>query len=677
MSQPEGTRVILPPAPAAKAPPPSTAAAATGAPKPPPTTATTTPATVAAAATTATTVPSSASPPTPSPSHAATTPATVAASTTSTADPAPATRTSTTTTSVAAAAEEEDLLRDVLDELDKERTKRAQVEADLRQVHQSYQSLQEQMVQMQQQQQQQSSTHKKEKEQAEVSRHAFLAMEAQVKGFQQIVDALTLGKPAIAAAAKCTATKSSSGSSSQAVARHHPKTLPLHVVRLLEVLPWDPRAREHIFGTEVIYEWQVYEPNQQGSATTGKGDWNWQYHMRYFPARFKNLPLAKTITPARKSSDGGNTSSSSADATTLLQFLAGGAVADKIHSKVSKHGVLTDARVAHILKIEEGYPLPADGGQWEWVGGWRIEKRVVQNATPAAATTTTTTKHRVDCDDDGWSYASKVQDFEESPTELVWDNPGTTSKGVVTRKIRRRQWTRQRVLVDYPFCSERTKQYLKLVAENARLTITANKMSDQLVETKTKLTETEEAMMQLKEETSLQIAKLTSEIKQQQELLQAAALAGGSTAVNAKGGAIASSQAPVNRIQEFLPNKDQVKNVGSKISQWVATRKFSDDMAGSTGSLPDDTATFMNSGDGAGGGGSSNISLGSTDSAHGSESGSNHPFNWRKVGRGALIEKLAGKKNFSRSNSARNDDNDGQLIEEEEETSSLKQEAEN
>lgn len=519
-----------------------------------------------------------------------------------------------------AAGAEEDLLRDVLDELDKERSKRAQVEADLRMLGEEREALQRQL-----EEERRKNQNAKPKEEDIVSRHAFVAMEAQVKGFKQLVDALTIGKPAIAAAAKATSTQNSR-------IRQRPSTLPLHVVRLLEVLPWDPRTHEHIFGLEVIYEWQIFDVREQ----------KWHSNIRHFPNRLKNLPIMK---PKPEDQD---------DATedrSLLNFLAGGGEKAASLQSPSKHGVLTDLKLLQILKIEVGYPLPQDGGRWEWVGGWRVDKRVKEVNHVAAAD-----KRTVDCDDDGWSYGKELQDFELLPTELIWDNPGEGYE----RRIRRRKWSRQRVLVDYPFASERTKQYLKLLAENARLTITSTKISDQLVETKTRLTEMEEAMMQLKAEKTVEVAKLTEELKHQEE---------GKTVSTPPG------NAPGKRISEFLQKKDQVKEIGSKISQWVVRKTSEDHTTGSLEDLTSDAAagskvsiTVNNN--------NKNNTMSSSASLDGSESGSTSgsgstPFNWRKVGRGGLIEKLAGKK-YNRSGSIKNDE-DGQLLEEEEKK--LKEEA--
>lgn len=512
---------------------------------------------------------------------------------------------------------EEDLLRDVLDELDKERSKRAEVEADLRHLAEEREALQKQI-----EEERRKHEKAKPKEEEIVSRHAFIAMESEVKGFKQLVDALTLGKPAIAAAAKATASAQQQ-SSSRLTSKRPPATLPLHVVRLLEVIPWDPRAQEHIFGMESIYEWQIYD------STRGGEKQKWHSNIRHFPNRLKNLP----ITKPRPEDQSDNEDRS------LLNFLAGGGDKAASLQSPSKHGVLTDMKLSQILKIEVGYPLPQDGGRWEWVGGWRIDKRVKELNHVAA----NPDKRTVDCDDDGWSYGKEVQDFELLPTELIWDNPGDGYE----RKIRRRKWSRQRVLVDYPYASERTKQYLKLLAENARLTVTSTKISDQLVETKTKLTEMEEAMMQLKAEKTVEMAKLAEELKQQDDISKTTGSSG---------------QATGKRIQDFLQKKEQVKEIGSKISQWVG-RKSSEDFT-SSDSLDD----LHN--DAAAGPKSIDHSMSNSGSLQGSESGINS-FNWRKVGRGGLIEKLAGKK-YTRSDSLKQDE--GSLVLEEEETS-LKDEA--
>ena len=159
-----------------------------------------------------------------------------------------------------------------------------------------------------------------------------------------------------------------------------------------------------------------------------------------------------------------------------------------------------------------------------------------------------------------------------------------------------------------------------------------------LVETKTKLTETEEALMELKSTKQAEVALATTSTHStsNDDLIKTSS---SSPTASAGGGG-----PPGKRIQEFLQKNDQVKEIGSKISQWVA-RKTSEDFV-SNDSLdelgPDGIPARQRSG-------SDQATLSSTGSV---DSGHNpNTFNWRKVGRGGLIEKLAGKKNVGRSGS--------------------------
>lgn len=329
---------------------------------------------------------------------------------------------------------DEGVLRDVLEQLDRERAKRAEVEAKIKILSDKLAREKEKTALLT----------RPESLEREVSRAAFVSMEAQVKGYKQIVDALTEGIPAIDAASKY---------SNQSPQRKHPKTLPLHVVRLLEVIPWDTRTQEQIFGHEDVFEWQIFDAREN----------RWQSNLRYFPPRFKTLPVFKSHL---------SESLGSSKDRSLLLFLAAG---EKHSSKSSKYGVLTDERISQTYKLEEGYPLPNDGGVWEWIGGWRVDTKI----TPS-----------VNCDSNGWSYVSQPEHFLEKDLSNVLNSPVDVKDGS-TFQFRRRKWTRRRVLVDYPLASERTRHYLKLLAENARLSVTAAKLSEQVSQTKTALTQTE------------------------------------------------------------------------------------------------------------------------------------------------------------------------------------------
>lgn len=170
--------------------------------------------------------------------------------------------------------------------------------------------------------------------------------------------------------------------------------------------------------------------------------------------------------------------------------------------------VLTDSEITKVINIDDGFPLPENGGLWQWVGGWRVDKRV----SVGSAVVMASPKHKIDCDDDGWSYSESHTNFVINPTELCWDNPKFQGRTVL-RPWRRRKWTRQRALLSYPYASERSKHYLRLLAENERNTIITFKLSDQLVDTKTKLTETEEEFLTTKDKLSRELESLRGQLQ--------------------------------------------------------------------------------------------------------------------------------------------------------------------
>jgi hypothetical protein len=674
--------------------------------------------------------------------------------------------------------EEEGVLRDVLQELDKERTRRAELEAQIRQMQAEKLTLEQEIRQVARIQLKSSSNNAvvqaeeaEESSSLEISRRAFFAMEAQVQGYQQIVDALTLGKPAIAHAAageEKACSTSSLGLQSSSFKNQSPRrknhrllrhqaaasikaaassslssstiasttvlssslsstgtsslfnninldtrpTLPLHVVRLLEVMPWDARAQVYVFGKEELLEWQVWNEREQSWSSTSS-------NIKHFPRLFQTLPIAtgtKAVTASTNNSYTDESSSSSyhtssngrGEQRNLLVFLAG--AGEKPVHLPTKHGVLTNAGMNYILNIEAGYPLPQDGGVWEWVGGWRIEKRVTASRTGDDATIDTTSppqqqqsgadgimpvvvsnhrhsnqdgnssnnqsnsgkkvRNKVDCDENGWSYAADATHFQTHPTELVWDNPGgnfgheaiTTNGIVVERRIRRRKWSRQRVLVDYPHASEATKQYLKLLAENARLNMTANKVSDQLVETKLSLTETEEKLESTRTEMAQQMALLQQEIREKTQLLQEASfLPSNTTTTTLSSSSSSSSSHTSNALQELFNKSEHGKQqLGSKFSQWIhgssSGRRNSDD--GSTASNNSAEENPLHSGS-AHSAASANDATASTEvlaavsrpqeaaatessstSCTGSGGSSSGVFDWRKVGPGTLLDKF-------------------------------------
>jgi hypothetical protein len=169
-----------------------------------------------------------------------------------------------------------------------------------------------------------------------------------------------------------------------------------------------------------------------------------------------------------------------------------------------KHSVLTDDIVSKVISVEKGYGLPKDGGTWEWVSGWRVENRRAIDSQKS--------DKRIACDGDGWIYGEEVDHFINSPNTLCWDHANIT-KDTVQRPFRRRRWTRQRALRSYPRASANTIHYLRLLAENAKLSVTVTKLTDQLVDTKHKLTEAEANLQTNTELLSREIESLNLQLQ--------------------------------------------------------------------------------------------------------------------------------------------------------------------
>jgi len=582
--------------------------------------------------------------------------------------------------------QEEGVLKDVLEELDRERSKRAELQALVRQLGQEKEQLA-----------QRAAADRRPAASPSIPHRVFRSMEIQVEGYQEIIDALTLSKPAIAAAAameKEEATllarrggnrKNKTNTNSiqpSALQRPTRKTLPLHVVRLLEVLPWDPRTKQHVFATEEIFEWQVY---REGA---------WQSHLKHFPTQFKTLHVVKasskqTSTTNSDNNDGipDHQQSDTKKDRSFLFFLAGGEIPSSNNTHTSaiamsrrkaEHRILTDERVTVLFDTDAGYPLPQnDGGVWEWLGSWRVGKHEPPRDKKQHIASTTEAEleaqKRADCDEQGWSYVVEPQDFLLGLPDMIWDNPGggdeaalltaaatnatasnkNNSKGnstaVVKRTFRRRRWIRQRILVDYLYASEGTRQYLELLKENARLSGAASKISDQLVETKAALTESEEKLMQARDalrqkdaalkaagiiteentfdddtddENMLQLQQQWRQWKQQQDQHDHSE----------------NTESDSNLQTSYSLAPEMIRTMskdggafGSKITQWVqqAARKTSEDLT----SNDDESEEASNNGSGHG------ASSASVDSQQ-HPSSSADKFDWKNIGRGKFMNKL-------------------------------------
>lgn len=163
--------------------------------------------------------------------------------------------------------------------------------------------------------------------------------------------------------------------------------------------------------------------------------------------------------------------------------------------------------------------------------------------------------------------------------------------------IRRRKWIRRRILTDYPLASERTRQYLKLCAENARLFMTATKLSEQLGQTKHALTDAEARLAQARVATPRNDGESDNILHN-----------------------LDMDVVSIASTSEIGANSN---HLGSKITQWVrSARKASEDL-----SIPDS--------------GKEEMIHDETE-----ESLQQQKFPWAKIGRGGLIEKIAKTNSF-------------------------------
>lgn len=348
--------------------------------------------------------------------------------------------------------QEQGVLRDVLDELDRERTRRAELEAEVRKLKDKEKNLRHTLAASAQEQESSKNVH--------VSKRELIAMRTERDGFKELIDALTADNDAVSVAMNS-----------------REKTLPLQMVRMLEIMPYDPRAVMGAKVEEEVYEWQVYK----GGKWTGLL-WN-------FPPAFRKLPVVQP-----------NHGALVEDSTSRRLF----------PELPPKQTVLTDEKVTKIIKIDQGFSLPNDGGTWAWVSGWRVDKHVGAEDE--------WNKRQIDCDEEGWSYAEAIEHFVNSPTELCWES-ADISNDVAQRPYRRRRWTRQRVLLSYPRASQTSLHFLRILAENARLSVIVTKLTDQLVDTKHKLTEAESVIISTKEQFAKEIELMKREIKLRDETI--------------------------------------------------------------------------------------------------------------------------------------------------------------
>lgn len=379
---------------------------------------------------------------------------------------------------------EETLLQDILNELDRERRRRAELEVQVRTLLEEKQAAEPGEDEM------------------TISRKHYVALQTELSGYRKLIDVMTGERPALAHVVQNTMRQKILQKQHEFAAVVPPKaspSLPLHVIRLLEIMPWDSRSSEYAFATEEMYEFQFYNQKQRKWTTES-------------PRLFKTLPTEEPKPGVN--TNGGNQKRK----LLALPFFVGAA---GMAVSPPSSCVLTNQAITKLYDLKKGYPLPENGGTWQWVGGWRVQKRInLSHDFSDHESSRNINQPRVDCDDEGWSYAVEATHFLLNPTETCWDHPGKVDNkpGHVLRPVRRRKWTRQRALVDYPYASESTRHFLALMAQFKSATLAANKISEQLVETKVSLTEAEASVMHCKDELTGRVRSLKQMLESKKKL---------------------------------------------------------------------------------------------------------------------------------------------------------------
>jgi hypothetical protein len=297
-----------------------------------------------------------------------------------------------------------------------------------------------------------------------IPRIELLSLQAQLEGMYQLVETLTAGRPAM---------------NIPAAAQNN--QLPLHVTRFLEIMPWHPIAQQASVVTEELYEWQVYHSSQE-----------WQSHLSYFPTFFKALPV---FQPSKNGNPVDQT---------------------------SKQGVFTNDKPTQRYDLTHGYFLlnqdATKGPVWKWTAPWKVHlDRPILQLSPELH------------DTEGWAYAKEAGHFLDPQLELLI-HPQTiptllpilqeskTNHPILM--LRRRKWTRTRVLLNYPLASEATVQFLQLQGNQHILQAQLHKTQRKLHETQTKYQLEQQQWIHKQQILEHQIKDAEQQNKKQQELWQ-------------------------------------------------------------------------------------------------------------------------------------------------------------
>jgi hypothetical protein len=383
----------------------------------------------------------------------------------------------------------EEKLQSVQADLEQERAKRRELEAQI--AHLTTTARQKQQLA--------KTVTSKKKANAPPSHFQMVALQTEVQGYQQIVNALTAGRPAIdfAIAQELRRSKTEEASStsmamsSSSILVNPHQAIPLHTIRLLEFMPWHPQAREAAIVKEEVWEWQVYDEKN-----------SWRSELSYFPTFFKALPVIAQPTATSNNIN---------------------------HKAVWTNESLTLRLVDPCDGRRSVLPQMWDSPTWKWIGEWQVQTVTDDNMVAMYR------------DQDGWSYATEASHFllaetSQLPSHYLMEPTCLPPQVVALTKdshanhtrakpsprtlIRRRQWSRSRVLVDYPHACEASVHFLALLAQTQELLLTNSHLQTCYQQTQQSLADAHRQLVKQHEAHEQCIKSLEQEHLHQIELLE-------------------------------------------------------------------------------------------------------------------------------------------------------------
>lgn len=279
-----------------------------------------------------------------------------------------------------------------------------------------------------------------------LTKHRIKSLETERDGLIEIINSLTSCNEAIKVAEKAGQYHSRYGNANDC--------LPLEMIRLLEFTPWNYEAQKYCNVTEEVFEWQ---------ALTADG---WSSKMIHFPVSFI---IPSFVQNTKKTWNDGNKSCKYCDACDENTSC--------FNQMLSPYAILTNKEGTKLIDIKKDILLPSHG-TWVWIGGFKVD---LENQRT---------------DSNGWSYANDKASMIDNKCHDTPISNVTTGNIIaqVKHKFRRRRWIKQCVLVSYPCIGDAAKNFLRINAENAGLRLSLGKLTGQLLDMQGKINEYEDKL---------------------------------------------------------------------------------------------------------------------------------------------------------------------------------------